>query len=202
VRKYNISDEELVKRYKEGCNESFDDLVDRYSKLIHWYIKRYHFTSIEYEERYQIGLISLWKAAKNYKEYKNCKFATFFKLVFDRNLSNYERFLNRKLCIPADKIVSLSKLINDKELSYFIKDTSVVDPEEVVSDKDSVIRIGIYLKSRLTEKEYKTLMYKMQGKSYSDIAKILNTDIKAIDNNIQRAKKKCRDMHIKNVINF
>ena len=202
MRKYSISDEELVKHYKEGCNESFNELVDRYNDLIHWYIKNYHFTSIEYEELYQIGLISLWKAAKGYEENRNCKFTTFFKVVFDRNLLSAERYLTRKLCIPADKIVSLSKLVNDKELSYFIKDTSVVDPEEVVSDKDSVIRIGSYLKSRLTEKEYKTLMYKMQGKSYSDIAKILNTDIKAIDNNIQRAKRKCRDMYIKSVINF
>ena len=202
MRKYNISDEELVKRYKEGCNESFDDLVDRYSKLIHWYIKRYHFTSIEYEERYQIGLISLWKAAKNYKEYKNCKFATFFKLVFDRNLSNYERFLNRKLCIPADKIVSLSKLINDKELSYFIKDNAVIDPEELIASKDSIVRLDNYLKSWLTEKEYKVLIYRMQGRSYEDIARIFNTSIKSIDNNIQRAKKKCKNTYVRNIINL
>ena len=64
------------------------------------------------------------------------------------------------------------------------------DPEALLIGKEEMTRIEGKINEVLSPFELEVLYSYLQGISYQEIAKILNKDVKSVDNALQRIKKK------------
>ena len=101
---------------------------------------------------------------------------------------------SRQKHIPLNTYVSLNKPLFQEETDRNFQDTliteKVEDPESLFIDVEKTIEINKEIERSLSEFEYKVLRLYLQGVSYVRIAKVLEKEEKAIDNAIQRIRKK------------
>ena len=64
------------------------------------------------------------------------------------------------------------------------------NPEELIIDKETADVLEYTLVGHLSKLEKEVLYYYMQDYNYSQIASVLGKETKAVDNAIQRIKKK------------
>ena len=78
----------------------------------------------------------------------------------------------------------------DSDDSTQLKDKST--PEQRIIERENYITTINRIKTVLSVKEFKVLSYYLAGNSYKQIADLLGTNVKAIDNAIQRIRKKLK----------
>lgn len=66
----NISDEEIIQKYKSGCAGCIDGLITKYLGIIRAKVKNYFLIGGEREDLVQEGLIGLFKAIRDYNPQK------------------------------------------------------------------------------------------------------------------------------------
>ena len=66
----------------------------------------------------------------------------------------------------------------------------ISDPETLLIGKEEMTRIEGKINEVLSPFELEVLYSYLQGISYQEIARILNKDVKSVDNALQRIKKK------------
>ena len=64
------------------------------------------------------------------------------------------------------------------------------NPETIIIDRENMSGIEYSINKTLSKLELKVLMHYLDGKSYQEIARLINKDVKAVDNAIQRIRKK------------
>ena len=87
----------------------------------------------------------------------------------------------------------LSELIDEDEDSVLIdaiSRDSVPNPEDIVINKERYNIIGEKIRNHLSKFELRVLEYYLDGRSYQEIASILEKPQKAIDNALQRIRHK------------
>ena len=71
-----------------------------------------------------------------------------------------------------------------------IDQKNISDPETLLIGKEEMTRIEGKINEVLSPFELEVLYSYLQGISYQEIARILNKDVKSVDNALQRIKKK------------
>ena len=71
-----------------------------------------------------------------------------------------------------------------------ITGTKVSNPEDIVIDQEDLAQIEEIIGEMLSDFEWKVLSLYLKGKSYQEIARLLNRRVKSIDNALQRVKNK------------
>ena len=66
----------------------------------------------------------------------------------------------------------------------------ISNPEDIVIDRERVVKIEEYIKKNLSQFEQKVVNLYIDGLNYQQIAKELDKSPKSIDNALQRIKKK------------
>ena len=142
----------------------------------------------------QEGLIGLYEAIQDYSDSKQASFKTFMDICVTRQIMTALKAASRQKHIPLNTYVSLNKPLFQEETDRNFQDTliteKVEDPESLFIDVEKTIEINQEIKRSLSEFEYKVLRLYLQGVSYVRIAKVLEKEEKAIDNAIQRIRKK------------
>jgi RNA polymerase sporulation-specific sigma factor len=96
--------------------------------------------------------------------------------------------------MPLNSYISLNKPVFEEDGERTLLETldheHVSDPEALFIGKEEMNRIEGKINEVLSPFELEVLYKYLQGISYQEIAKILNKDVKAIDNALQRIKKK------------
>lgn len=146
------------------------------------------------EDIVQEGLIGLYEAIKDYSHDKQASFKTFMDICVTRQIMTAIKTASRQKHIPLNTYVSLNKPLytDDSERSYM--ETFVTskkeDPESLYLDVEKTYEINQEIKKALSPFEHQVLELYLQGVSYFKIAKVLEKEEKAIDNAIQRIRKK------------
>ena len=90
--------------------------------------------------------------------------------------------------------VSLNKPIYDEESDRTLLDViiegSIVDPEEMIINRENLGVFNSKLKEALSGLEQEVLNLYLDGKSYQEIGETLGRHVKSIDNALQRVKRK------------
>lgn len=186
----NLSDNELCILIKNGSNNAFEELFNRYVPLIKIKMASINFNGLEKEDMLQEGLLGLLKAAQTYDNNSTASFKTYAGICIERRLYNLYKSLNRKKDIPANDIVPL-----DDEGPLDInseKHKGNDNPENVVIDKEENKLINHKIKKALSELEHKVLIMYIKGSTYKEISNSLCISTKSVDNAIQRIRKKLR----------
>ena len=194
-RSFNsMKDEDIVKIAQEGNEEALDFIFRKFRPQVARKANSYFLAGADKDDIVQEGMIGLFKAIRDYKPDKDASFRSFAELCITRQIITAVKSASRLKHSPLNSYVSLDKPISednyDSTLLNIIAQGSSSNPEDIVIGKENMEQVEIKMEEVLSGLECKVLSMYLKGKSYSEIASLLNKDAKSIDNALQRIKKK------------
>lgn len=193
----NMTDEQLIKLEKKHDEVATDVLIERYRDIVNAKVSKYYIAGAEKDDIIQEGLIGLFKAIKNFDETKQKSFKSFANLCVERQIITAIKGSNRQKHIPLNSYVSLtdnsyenSEGDEESQLLDVISSNETEDPLETVTKNEYYDNVKTTINKSLSNFEKEVLNRYIEGESYIQIAKSLNSPVKSIDNAIQRIRRK------------
>ena len=183
----------LLKKAKAGDSDAINVILEEYSKILSFNANKYYLIGAEQDDLQQEGLLGLLKAIKLYDESKNIPFNNFANLCVRRQMITAIKKANRQKHILLNESLrefedTSESLDNNLKLDEYVSKEK--NPEENFFLKEKIKDFKKFSNENFSKFEKKTLNYLIEGYSYREIAKILEKDLKSIDNAIQRIRKK------------
>ena len=201
----NIQEDDLINLAKSGDKQALDSIVSKYGEAVNMKANKYYINGAEKDDLIQEGYIGLFKAVKSFKPEEENSFKNFANLCIERQMITAVKGSNRQKHIPLNSYISLSNETyenNDGEkesqLIDLLSSETVEDPLETITKNEYYQNVEESINNSLSKFEKQVLNEYIKGKSYVEIANDLNSDTKAIDNAIQRIRKKT-EKNIKNI---
>lgn len=195
----DYNDNELLSYVSENNEEATEILYEKYMPLVkktagkmHLYIKN---TGMEVNDLIQEGMLGLSSAIHEYNEEKNASFYTFAKTCIERKIITAATAAKRLKHKPLNDSLPLETTkITDDNLVFLeeIIGDNKENPESMLLDSENFNEIIENAKKELTDFELQVFELRISDFGYKEIAEILEKDIKAIDNALQRIKTKLK----------
>ena len=189
----DLSDEEVVLLAQDGDNQALEHIIIRYRNFVYAKAKKFFLIGSEQDDLIQEGMIGLYEAIKSFKNDK-ASFKSFAGICVRRQMISAVKSATRNKHKPLNSYISLDKNVydQDNDVAFIdsILDNSPQNPESIIIDKESLDGIESKINNTLSKLELEVLMYYLDGFSYQQIAEKIEKDVKAVDNAIQRIKKK------------
>ena len=197
----DYNDNEILSYINEANEEAIELIYEKYKPLINKIatnlFKKYcKNTGLDISDLTQEGMLGLNSAINHYKENKEVLFYTYAKTCIERRIISSVIAANRqKHKVLNDSISFEIDLDNNINLEAFFGDTEY-NPENIVISKESNDELLSKIENVLTNVELQVLQLKLDGFEYKEIASVIDKDVKAVDNAVQRIRQK-----IKKIIN-
>lgn len=170
--------EQLVKRAAAGDQEAFACLTRRMMPLLRSQISQLIDAGTDEDDLYQEALLALLAAVRSYRSNGGASFTTYATTcVRHRLVSAIRRSAPR----------------TQRELPFDEKTSAAddhIDPADLLQQQEDALHLQKQLRQRLTPLEYRVLLARLQGCSYQEIAADLAVGKKAVDNAVQRLRRK------------
>ena len=190
----NEIDNKYIQEIKNGNIDALNKIMERYKSYVYLKAKPFFLVGAEREDIIQEGMIGLFKAIKGYNFEKDVSFRIFADLCIRRQIMTAIKASTRQKHIPLNSYLSLNKTAFDEEddrtVIEMLDIDSVPDPLDTITTKETYQKIGSTMSEVLSDFEQKVFSEYINGDSYIDIAKKINSHTKAVDNAVQRIKKK------------
>ena len=161
-----------------GDQEAFALLVHRMMPLIHDQIRRCGCAGIEDEDLAQEALMGLLAAVRTYRPDGGATFTTYATACIRNRLLTVARCHHPRA--EREQLLEDSDQLPD----------AVVDPTLRLQEQEELDSLLSRLQTRLTPLEYRVLLLRLGDSSYAEIAARLGITVKAVDNAIQRIRRK------------
>lgn len=188
------SDEELVSLAKAGDEIAEEFLIRKYKDVVKGKANLYYIVGADREDLMQEGMIGIFKAIKSFENDKQASFYTFANLCINRQIITAIKRAGRLKHLPLNTSISLSNPVDgedsDNTIGELIPSDSGSDPEATLLLKETLQVIEGKDQKILSDLEVKVMAEYMHGKSYLEIGKVIGKTPKAVDNAVQRIRKK------------
>jgi RNA polymerase sporulation-specific sigma factor len=190
-----VDDMYLIALAKQGDMTAYDRIVRRYYGFVRLKASSYFLAGGDGEDLIQEGLVGLYKAVRDYRSDRESSFRNFAELCITRQIITAVKTATRNKHTPLNGYVSFSQTPasapeGEPTLEEVIPGPSVHDPAvQVISSEELEALVGC-LSTTLSELESRALSLYLDGRSYEEIAGRLTCDPKAVDNALQRVKRK------------
>lgn len=190
-----LTDEILLERLRAGDEEAERMLYERYKPTVRSRARTYFLIGADHEDLMQEGMIGLYKAVLEYDREKAASFRSFAELCITRRILTAIKRATRKKHVPLNTYVSLNHPLYERDNNDFtlldtVQNLRVEGPEEQFIGKEECDRLWEFIGNNLSKLEQKVLSLYLEGHSYQEIASALGKTPKAIDNALQRVKRK------------
>ncbi|WP_163528009.1 RNA polymerase sporulation sigma factor SigH [Halobacillus ihumii] len=189
-----LDDELIIERINQGQIQALDYLINKYKNFVRAKARTYFLIGADREDIVQEGMIGLYKAIRDYQGEKLSSFKAFAELCVTRQIITAIKTATRQKHIPLNSYVSLDKPIFDEESDRTLLDviagSKVIDPQELIVNKEKFGDMEEKISELLSELEQKVLALYLDGQSYQEISVELKRHVKSIDNALQRVKRK------------
>ena len=192
----SAKDEELVLMAQNGDDAAQEYLLDKYKSLVRAKSRAYFLIGADSEDIIQEGMIGLYKAVRDYNEEKNASFRSFAELCVNRQMITAIKAATRQKHQPLNSYVFLNKPVYEEESEQTYMDFlqsssgSLLNPEALLIGQENKSFLEDQMVKNLSSFETRVLVLYLQGRSYFEIANVLDKPEKSIDNALQRVKKK------------
>jgi RNA polymerase sporulation-specific sigma factor len=190
----NLSDEELVSLSSSKDELATECLLSRYKNLVRSRARMYFLAGADKEDIIQEGMIGLFKAIRDYNQEKPASFHGFAELCVKRQIITAVKTSTRQKHIPLNSYVSINHPLyeadSESSLEEVLLGSNETDPEHLFISKENTSLINERMNEVLSDLEKVVLSFYLEGKSYQETANALGKPVKAIDNALQRVKKK------------
>ncbi len=190
------TDEVLVEKIMAGDMEAMDFLMNKYKNLVRSLARSLFLVGADKEDLIQEGMIGLYKAICDFRKEKEVSFQHFAELCINRQMYSAVKGSNTKKNQPLNNYISIDSMIGMEEQDVSMEKLLGMalgrsrNPEQLVIDKESVDVLQYAIVGQLSKMERQVLFYYMKDYSYNQIAAAVGKEVKAVDNAIQRIKKK------------
>ena len=189
-----LTDEEVVQLCRQGDSLAEEYLLNKYKNFVRSRARSYFLIGADHEDIVQEGMIGLYKAIRDFKPEKLSSFRAFAELCITRQIITAIKTATRQKHIPLNSYISLNRPIYDEEsdrtLLDIIIEGSTGNPEDMIINQENVGTIHQKMNEVLSGLEQEVLSAYLDGKSYQEIAELLDRPVKSIDNALQRVKRK------------
>jgi RNA polymerase sporulation-specific sigma factor len=178
-----------------------DALLARYRNFARSKARSYFLVGADKEDIVQEAMIGLYKAVRDFNADRETSFRAFADVCITRQIITAIKMATRQKHIPLNTYVSLSKpLATDEEPDRALMDVlqprEVTDPAELVISTEELRSMKLAFAEILSDFEIEVLHLYVEGKSYQEIAALLSRQLKAVDNALQRIKRKV-ELHLR-----
>lgn len=188
------TEESLVLLAQEGDDKAEEYLIKKYKEVVKTKSHLYFMVGADKEDIVQEGMIGIFKAIRSYDGTKEASFRTFAELCINRQIITAIKRATRLKHSPLNTSVSLNKPLSEEDASQTLAETlssgSASDPEAILLLKEVINYIVGNGSDIFSDMEMEVWNEYLRGNSYTQIAKKMGKSPKAVDNAIQRTKRK------------
>lgn len=186
----NLSEEGLVALAKGDDEIALGIIFENYKPFVKAKSQMYYLLDGDKEDLIQEGMIGLFHAIRDYREEEG-GFRSFAQLCITRQIYTAITKAGRKKNEPLNSSLSIDGQESEESAASQMISTQG-QPEEEVIFKESVELLFETLKLELSPFEYAVFQGIQEGKNYKEIADALGKESKAVDNALQRIRRKIR----------
>jgi RNA polymerase sigma-70 factor, ECF subfamily len=173
------TDFELVKRFLEGDESSFNRLINKYQQKIYWHARRMTGSHLDADEVVQEVLLVLYNKLKNF-QFKSSLYTWIYRITSTRSIN----YLNKR------KI---------RKILYFddINTSEIGTKEDIVNDidiKDKIKKMDQFLQILPDKQREIFILRNVDGLSYEEISEITGKSIGGLKSNYFHAINKISEM--------
>lgn len=188
-----LTDETLCLRAASGDRMAEEALVMRYNRLVRICARPYFLAGGDSEDLIQEGMVGLLNAVREFSPDKGSTFRTYAETCIRNRILSAIRAAARDKHTPLNHHVSYETPLldgNADSYPFSAHRQPQQDPEELfISREERRERLGT-LKGQLSGLEAQILELYLRGYSYIEIAERVNRSPKAVDNAVQRIRRK------------
>lgn len=184
------SDEELCILAAQGTPNAEESLIVRYSRMVQVCTRPFFLAGGDREDLTQEGLIGLLSAIRTFDPARDVKFQRYAETCVINRLRSVVRSASSGKHEPLNQAMSLDFSVFSAGDLYPSEMTIEETPEDMLIDREERSTCVEDLTDGLSAFEGKVLRLYLGGLSYSQIAFFTGKQVKAIDNAIQRIRRK------------
>lgn len=188
-----MTDEVLAGLAQAGDREAEDILIRRYVEMIRGKAHLYFIVGADSEDVIQEGMIGLFKAIHDYSGNREATFKTFAELCINRQILTAVKTASRRKHQPLNDSVSLSTPVDETgggTLEESLGGDMASNPEAVFMENTLSLLLTDENSTLFSSMERRVLKEYLAGKKYPEIAQSLGKSYKAVDNAMQRIRRK------------
>lgn len=194
----SATDLELVAAAQGGDLLAFDRLVHRYRRFVRSRSRSYFLVGGDREDIEQEAMIGFYKSVRDFKPELLASFRAFAELCINRQILTAIKAATRLKHQPLNDSVSISaprpgEDPGDQEDDLLAAADALADPAEQLVAMEGLAVTYAALAERLSPLEAHVASLFVEGCSYDAIADQLGRHVKAVDNALQRVKRKLTD---------
>ena len=181
---------------REGDDRALCELLEKYRGFARSKARSYFLVGADREDIVQEGMIGLYKAIRDFNPDMQSSFRAFAELCVTRQIITAIKTATRFKHAPLNTYVSFSHTPAGQEsdsevtLGDALPGSHVHDPAVCVISTEELQSLVGCLGTGLSKLEADALRLYLEGSSYEEMAEVLACDTKAIDNALQRVKRK------------
>ena len=174
-----------------GDREAEEALCERYMRLVRKCSRPLFLAGGSGEDLIQEGMIGLLSAIRKFDPEGGSSFHYFAEICIYRRLLSAIKSASNTKHLPLNDGLSLEQLSEDSD-SQLSATPEVFrqDPEDLVLARESKEELYAAFSRCLSKMENSVLSFYLDGLSYREIAARLSKDEKAVDNAVQRIRRK------------
>lgn len=191
-----MTDEVLAGLAQAGDREAEDILIRRYVEMIRGKAHLYFIVGADSEDVIQEGMIGLFKAIHDYSGNREATFKTFAELCINRQILTAVKTASRRKHQPLNDSVSLSTPVDETgggTLEESLGGDMASNPEAVFMENTLSSLLTDENSTLFSSMERRVLKEYLAGKKYPEIAQSLGKSYKAVDNAMQRIRRKINE---------
>ncbi len=189
-----MREEEVVDLAKGGHLAATEFLITRFRPLVENKAKAYFVIGADREDVIQEGMIGLYKAIRDFRSDRLNRFRPFAELCVTRQIITAVKTATRQKHVPLNGYVSLNRPytsdVSDHTLLDVLPTSESGNPESEFLGGQMSAEICEAVCNSLSELERQVLRFYLEGLSYKEISSRIDYPAKAIDNALQRVKRK------------
>ncbi len=193
----SMDEDDVIWLAKQGSGEATEFLLRKYQGLVEAKAKSYFLMGAEREDVIQEGMIGLFKAIRDFSMHRFGGFRKFAALCVTRQIISAVKCASRQKHQALNSYVSVDASLPDADEDGMLEEVLAEEgehgPDTAVIGRELQRRVALEMERSLSELEREVLQEYLHGHSYRDIADGLGTNVKQVDNALQRAKKKLED---------
>ncbi len=186
-----LSDEQLLLMVSQNDRAAEEALTERYTRLVRVCARPLFLAGGDSEDLSQEGMLGLLSAVRQFSPNEGTTFRTFAEHCIRMRLRTAIKTANRLKHLPLNDGMSFELLSEDPRSplataqEIFRRST-----EDLVLARESKVELYQSFAQHLSKLESRVLELYLDGLSYTEIAQKLQKDVKAVDNAVQRIRRK------------
>lgn len=186
------NDDVLASLAKSGDDTALVDLIERYAPFVRAKARSFAKGTLDVDDLFQEGMVALLKAVRYYRSDAQSSFRTFASVCIANKMLSVLTAHMRQKNAPMRGYISLDESeVSEDSLAVSRGQT---DPELLVIQSEEAALRNRCIETLLSPFERQVLRLYLSSYSYDEMSQSLGSTAKAVDNALQRVRRKLRNV--------